>query len=177
MKKLLVIALTLLMTSFGHGQDKFEKFVDMTGVSSLSMKPKLFKLAAKLDLNTSDPEMQSYIDLVDNLETINMYTSKDTGIMQQMRSEVNSYLKETGMEELMRVKHEDKNAKFFYKPGKNDDFVKEFFMFIDGNIDNENRVVIFKLTGNIDLNQVAKLANDLNFPGGDKLKNVEGNEK
>ena len=50
-------------------------------------------------------------------------------------------------------------------------------MFIDGNIDNENRVVIFKLTGNIDLNQVAKLANDLNFPGGDKLKNVEGNEK
>lgn len=177
MKKLFVIAVALFMTSMSYGQDRFDKFSDMKEVSFMSMKPKLFKLAAKLDLNTSDPEMQSYIDLVDNLETINMYTSTNASIKDQMRKEVSSYISSTGMEELMRVKHEDKNAKFYYIPGKNDDFVKEFFMFIDGNIDGDDRVVIFKLTGNIDLNQVAKLANDLNFPGGDKLKNVDGDDK
>ncbi len=36
------------------------------------------------------------------------------------------------MEELMRVSEGDKTVKFYYKPGKNDDYVSQLFMFMEG---------------------------------------------
>tara|TARA_R110002020_G_scaffold411062_1_gene620735 strand:- start:2228 stop:2758 length:531 start_codon:yes stop_codon:yes gene_type:complete len=173
MKKLIISMLVLCFSATAFAQDNFDKFEDMKGVTSMVMTPKMFKLLGKVDLNSSDPEMQNYIDLVNNLDNIKMYTSTDENVSQQMRTDVKSYLGSANLEELMRVKDDGKNVKFYYKPGKNDDYVREFMMFLDGDLDGDKRTVIIKITGDIDLKQISKLAKDINFPGGEELKNVK----
>ena len=47
-------------------------------------------------------------------------------------------------------------------------------MFIDGET-NDDDTVLIKITGNIDLKEIGKIANSINFKGSDELKNVKVN--
>ena len=132
-------------------QNEFDKFESIRGVSSMVMNQKMFKLLSKVDLNSSDPEMQAYINLVNNLENVKMFTTTKTEVAADMKNVMNSYTSSSNLSELMRANDDGKNVKFYYKPGSNDDFVSEFVMFLVGNIDGENRTVFFQVTGNIDL--------------------------
>ena len=75
----------------------------------------------------------------------------------------------------MRVSNDGKNVKFYYKTGRNDDYVSQLFMFMEGQEKNSPISVILNITGDINLNQVSKLAQDFKIPGGDELKNIETN--
>jgi hypothetical protein len=175
--KTVIVVIALVMSSFmATAQREFDKFEDVKGVQSLIMNQKMFKLLSKVDLNAGDPEVQAYKDLVDNLENIKMYTSSDTGVMSQMTGAMKSYLGKGKLQELMRASGDEGTAKFYYVPGSSDDYVSEFVMFLNGSVDGENRAVFFQLTGNIDLKQISKLAQEFDFKGSDALKDV-GNAK
>ncbi|MBE15955.1 MAG: DUF4252 domain-containing protein [Dokdonia sp.] len=177
MKKV-IVALAFVLSSIAvTAQSEFDKFEDVKGVQSLIMNQKMFKLLSKVDLNASDPEVQAYKELVDNLENIKMYTSSDAGVMSQMAGAMKSYLGKGKLQELMRATGDEGTAKFYYIPGKTDDYVSEFVMFLNGSVDGENRAVFFQLTGNIDLKQVSKLAQEFDFKGSDELKDVENAKK
>ena len=90
---------------------------------------------------------------------------------------MNNYISSSNLEELLRATDDGKNVKFYYKPGSNDDYVKEFVMFLNGDIDGEDRTVFFQVTGNIDLKQISKLAQELNFKGSEALKDVDKAKK
>ena len=158
-------------------QNQFDKFESMKGVSSMVMNQKMFKLLSKVDLNSSDPEMQAYIDLVNNLENVKMFTTTKENLASQMNSTMNNYISSSNLEELLRATDDGKNVKFYYKSGSNDDYVKEFVMFLNGDIDGEDRTVFFQVTGNIDLKQISKLAQELNFKGSEALKDVDKAKK
>jgi len=176
MKKSIMLVAFALVTLVGYAQSPFDKYEDVKGVTSIVMNQKMFKLLSKVDLNSSDPEMQKYINLVDNLENVKMYTSANTGVMDQMNGTMKSYISSSNLQELMRVKDDGKNVKFYYKEGSSENYVKEFVMFLNGDMDGEKRAVFFQVTGNIDLKQISKLAQDLDFKGSDALKEV-GNTK
>lgn len=174
------IAISLLMMCSSLmiiGQNDFDKFESVRGVSSMVMNQKMFKLLSKVDLNSADPEMQAYIDLVNNLENVKMFTTTKTDVAADMTNTMSSYVSGGGLQELMRVNDDGKNVKFFYKPGSNEDYVKEFVMFLNGEIEGEQRTVFFQVTGNIDLKQISKLAQELDFKGSDALKDVENVKK
>lgn len=173
MTRILIIGITLLFSLGIKAQDNFGKFEEMKGVTSMVMTPKMFKLLGKIDLDSSDKEVKEYIKLIDNLEDIRMYMTEDSKISTSMKTEVSSYLTSRKLEELMRVKDDDKSVKFYYKPAANEDYVKEFLMFLDGDLDGQNRTVIIKISGNIDLKQISKLTKDLKFPGSEKLKELD----
>lgn len=176
--KTVIVVFAFIMSSFmATAQSEFDKFEDVKGVQSLIMNQKMFKLLSKVDLNAGDPEIQAYKDLVDNLENIKMYTSSDSGVMSQMAGAMKSYLGNGKLQELMRASGDEGTAKFYYIPGKSDDYVSEFVMFLNGNVDGENRAVFFQLTGNIDLKQISKLAQEFDFKGSDALKDVENAKK
>ncbi|WP_339845000.1 MULTISPECIES: DUF4252 domain-containing protein [unclassified Dokdonia] len=176
MKKSIMLVAFALVTLVSYAQSPFDKYEDVKGVTSIVMNQKMFKLLSKVDLNSSDPEMQKYINLVDNLENVKMYTSANTGVMDQMSGTMKSYITSSNLQELMRVKDDGKNVKFYYKEGSSEDYVKEFVMFLSGDMEGEKRAVFFQVTGNIDLKQISKLAQDLDFKGSDALKEV-GNAK
>ncbi|MFD2519039.1 DUF4252 domain-containing protein [Salinimicrobium flavum] len=174
MKKLTFALLALLMP-FLSGAQNFEKYENMKEVDAVVITSKMFKLLTKIDLNADDPETQAYIDLIENLQEMRVFSTTKDNVRQQMSTDVAAYLKSGKLQELMRVTEDGKTVKFYYKPGKTDDYVSQLFMYMEGEEKNKPLSVILNITGEINLAQVSKLANDFKIPGGDELKNVETN--
>jgi len=73
-------------------------------------------------------------------------------------------------------------VKFYVKEGKDSDHVKELLIFVNGidkkmgegvTINGEQRkiqTVVVSLTGDIDLNEISKLTEQMNIPGGKHLE-------
>ncbi|GAB2772731.1 DUF4252 domain-containing protein [Salinimicrobium soli] len=173
MKKLTFALLALMFLPFISGAQNLDKYEDMKEVDAVVITSKMFKLLTKIDLNADDPETQAYIDLIENLQEMKVFSTREEKVRQQMASDVSAFLKKGGLEELMRVSEDGKTVKFYYKPGKNDDYVSQLFMFMEGKEKNKPVSVILNITGEINLAQVSKLANDFKIPGGNELKNVE----
>ncbi len=173
MRKLVMTVLLVSVSLTGFSQN-FEKFEDMKDVTSMVMNQKMFKLLGKMDLDSKDPEMKNYINMVNSLEDIQVFTTKNPSAASMMKSEFNAYKTSQKLEQLMRVKDDGKNVNFYYKPGKSDDFVSEFLMFLNGSGSDEDTVII-KITGDIDLKEIGKIASSINFKGSEELKNVKVN--
>lgn len=173
MKKVTLVMLALMLPFVSNAQD-FDKYESMKNVDAVVVTSKMIKLLTKIDLNADDPETQQYLDLIENLEELKVFTSTEAGVRQQMSADVANYLKNGSMEELMRVNDSGKSVKFYYKPGRSEDYVSQLFMFMEGNND-DNRSVILNITGEINLNQVSRLAQDFKIPGGEELENIETN--
>ena len=83
----------------------------------------------------------------------------------------------------MQVKDEGSEVKFYVKEGKDSDHVKELLIYVNGidkamkgngvNVNGEVRkiqTVVVSLTGDIDLNEISKLTEKMNIPGGSHLE-------
>ncbi len=177
MKKLALLLVFIVAPMVASAQNAFDAFENDKDVSSVVVTKNMFKLLSKIDLESDDPEVKEYMELVDNLENIKIYTTENPVVAGRMNSAVASYIsKSKGLAELMRVKDDGNNIKFYSKEGKNENFVSELLMHLQGDVDGKNMTVIMSITGNIDLKKISKLTKDLNVPGGDALKNV-GNKK
>ncbi|MFV8225985.1 DUF4252 domain-containing protein [Christiangramia aquimixticola] len=166
----LIIAFLLSLAPFLSQSQNFEKYENMKEVDAMVMTSKMFKMLAKVDLSENDPEAREYMKLIENLDRIQIYKSSNPKVMTQMASDVKSYLAKGSLEELMRVTENGKNIKFYSLPGKNDNYVKELFMYLEGGEGAEPMSIILSITGEIDLSQLSKLTADLKVPGAEQLK-------
>lgn len=175
MKKTVIFAIAGLISLMGYSQS-FEKYDSMKEVDAVVMTSKMFKLLSKVDLSANDPEAQQYLNLIDNLNEIRVYSSHQANVRSQMATDVSSYLERGTLDELMRVSEDGNNIKFYSKPGRNDNFVSELFMFMEGQKDGKPVSVIMSITGDLDLSKISKLTSDLKVPGAEELKNVNNNK-
>ncbi|MBW2960608.1 DUF4252 domain-containing protein [Mesonia aestuariivivens] len=166
MKKLIIFITLAIFPLFIQAQS-FSKYADMKGVSSMVMTSEMFKLLADIDFESGDPEVKRYIKLIENLEDIKILTTKNVSISSKMTADVNSYLTSSVMNKLMAFKDEGKEVVFYTKPGSKAGYVSQLFMFMKG-----EETVIMSITGDIDLREVSRLAQDLEVPGAEQLKNV-----
>lgn len=176
MKKLAILLILVVAPYVSNAQSYFDKYENMSDVTSMVITNKMFKLLSKIDFESSDKETQEYLNLVENINNIKVFVTENKDVAQKMGGDVSKYLKGSSLDELMRIKTDDgENIKFYIKPGSDEDHVKELFMYMVGNDskDGKPETVILTITGNIDLKQVSKLAKDLNIPGGKELQNVE----
>ena len=176
--KNLIIALALVLTPlFTFAQSTFDQFADMGDVSVVTVNKKMFELMTKVAGETDDAK--EYISLVSGLNSLRVLATENASIAAEMKSKVSSYLKSSNLSELMSVKDKEGNVKIYIKEGKDDDHVKELFMFIDGisgYMDGEDRkpeAVIVSITGDIDLNKISQLTEQMNIQGGKHLKDVK----
>ncbi len=189
MKKLAVLLAIALVPIVTFGQSVFDKFEDMDGVTSVIVNQKMFKMLMDIQIQTDDPEAQELVDMVGKITGLKVLTTGDEKISADMNSTVSSYLKNSNLQELMRIKDGEQTVKFYVKEGKDDNHVKELLMLVSGlkeitkgqdiTINGKKReieTVLLSLTGDIDLRQISKLTNKMNVPGGDQLKKV-GNKK
>ena len=174
MKKLILI-IALSVFPFLSQAQSFSNYADMKGVSSMVMTSEMFKLLADIDFESTDPEVKRYIQLIENLDDIKVLTTQDATIAKKMESDVNSYLSSASMSKLMSFKDDGKEVNFYSKPGSKKGAVSQLFMFLKGMEEGEPITVIMSITGDIDLKEVSKLAQDLEVPGADQLEKV--NEK
>ncbi|MBQ4821742.1 DUF4252 domain-containing protein [Aquimarina sp. MMG016] len=177
MKKLVIVLVFAVLPYISSAQNNFDKYENMKDVSSVVVTSKMFKLLSKIDIESNDKEVQEYMNLVEKIKNIKVFATDNDEVGQQMRADVAKYLKSSTLDELMRVNSDGKNVKFYSKPGKDDDHVSELFMFLDGVQEKGDGpdTVVLTITGDIDLKQVSKIADHLNVPGGEELKNVKKN--
>ena len=183
MKKNIVIVLMafLMMPLTSMAQDIFAKYSDNPDVTYVSIKPKMFQMLAKMDINTDDAEAQEYINMVNSITSFKTIVTDNKSISAEIVGWVKS--RKGSLEELMEVKDDGVEMKFYIKQGKDEDHVSEFLMFVDGlnaitkdsdmTINGKKRefeTVVVSLTGDIDLNQISKLTNKMNIPGGEHIE-------
>lgn len=183
MKKSILIAVValLMLPLSGMAQNVFDKYSDNENVTYVSIKPKMFQMLAKMDINTDDPEAQEYINMVNSITSFKTMATDDKDISSDIVKWVKS--RSASLEELMVVKDNGVNMTFYIKEGKDEDHVSELLMFINGleavtknsNIEVNGKkrtveTVVISITGDIDLNQISKLANKMDLPGGDELE-------
>ncbi len=169
MKLKIVMVLVAALPFFGFSQSLFDKYEDLDEVTSVIVNKSMFNLLAKIDVEVDDPEAKEFMDIASSLKSLKVFTTDDTAIGKDMRASVNTYLKSSTMEELMRIKDKDANVKFYIKEGKDADHVSELLMFVTGLKDVEANgrnfeTVILSLTGDIDLNKINSLTNKMHLP-------------
>ncbi len=173
-RTLLILALIFAPLAAFSQNGFFDSFEDESDVTSVIVTKNMFKLLAEIDIESDDPEVKDYMEMVNNLDNIKIFITENPTVGQKMKSSVDKYLASSkGLNELMRVKEDKKNIKFYSKEGKSSSHVSELLMFLEGDVDGKNGTIIMSITGNIDLKQISKLTKELNVPGSDELKNVE----
>ena len=183
MKKFAIILSLLLAPTLMLAQSLFEKYEDKDDVTSVVVNQKMFKMLSNIDIQTNDPDSDDFINQVKMLKNLTVYTTDNIDVSNSMGKDVEKYIKNSKLEELMRIKDGDQTVNFFILEGKDENHVKELLMFVNGLGDitkNENisingkqriiETVLLSLTGDIDLRQVSKLTSQLNVPGGEQLK-------
>lgn len=175
-----VLAIMLLPLTGMAQKNIFEKYSDNNDVTYVNIKPKMFQMIAKMGINVDDPEAKAYMDMVKSITSFRTIVTDNKAISVDISKWVKS--RSGGLEELMEVKDDGTEVKFYVKEGKDADHVKELLIFVNGidkkmddkiEINGKERkieTVVVSMTGNIDLNEISKLTNKMNIPGGKHLE-------
>ncbi|MBD0832274.1 DUF4252 domain-containing protein [Aestuariibaculum sediminum] len=176
---LFVLALVLPMAAMAQ-KDIFEKYSDNPEVTYVSIQPKMFQMIAKMGINVDDPEAKAYMDMVKSITSFKTITADSESISSDIAKWVKS--RSSALEELMQVKDDGTEVKFYVKEGRDADHVKELLIFVNGvdkYIDSDIEIngkkrrfetVVVSLTGDIDLNEISKLTDKMNISGGEHLE-------
>ncbi len=175
MKKIVLIII-LFVSGITFGQSSlFSKFEDNPDVTKVVVTEHMFKLMNSITSEGSEGE--DYANLIAGIKSLKVYTTDDPVLSRDMKLEVDKFLANTKLKELMRIDEKDVQVKFYFAEGKDENHVKELFMFVTNKEDGlvKDTVILF-IEGDIDLKSVAKLTNQMNISGGEHLKNLNKNE-
>ena len=175
-KKIIIIALFILLPFFSQAQSLFDKYDGQDNVTSIIVNKKMFDLMSKVKMEASDKEAQKYLALIKKLDNLKVFMTSSSKITADMKFNVEKYLKTSNLDELMRVNDSGKNVKIYVKWGSPDAQVKELLMFIESTNTKGNETVLMSLTGDFDINEISTLTNKMNLPGGDVLKKAGKNQ-
>ncbi|WP_308991224.1 DUF4252 domain-containing protein [Mariniflexile litorale] len=179
-KVIVLVMVIMLLPLTGMAQDVFEKYSDNTDVTYVSIKPKMFQMIAKMGINVDEPEAKAYIDMVKSITSFKTIVTDNKTISADISKWVKS--RSNSLEELMEVKDDGVEVKFYVKEGKDSNHVKELLIFVNGinkvmkesvDVNGQQRrieTVVVSLTGDINLNEISKLTEKMNIPGGNHLE-------
>lgn len=189
MKNLVLIIAIVLTPIMSFGQGLFDKYEDMDGVTSGVINQKMFNMLASINVDFDDPEATALMEAIKKIKSVKLLTTGDENISSKMSTDVNKYIKNSSLEELMRFKDGDQTVKFYVREGKNENYVKELLMFVNGlkeltkdediTINGKKReveTVIVSIVGDIDLREISKITSSMNIPGGEHLKKASKNK-
>ncbi|WP_282133728.1 DUF4252 domain-containing protein [Cellulophaga baltica] len=171
MKTISLFLVIAILPLFGFSQSIFDKYEDMDRVSSVIVNKSMINFVSSLGIDEHDQEAKDFMDIAKGVKSLKVFMTEDKTASLEMGSTVKKYLKSSKMEELMRVKDEDVNVKFYIREGRDSDHVKELLMFVTGignvktDLNGRNiETVLVSITGDIDLNKIGALTNKMNLP-------------
>ncbi|MGO2102601.1 MAG: DUF4252 domain-containing protein [Psychroflexus halocasei] len=171
MKKIILLLGIMIATlSSEIKAQNFDNFENMEGVTSMIFTQQMFKLMSKLDLDSQDQEVKAYLDLVESIENIKIFQTENKVAADKIKVDTESYLKNSNLDLLMRVNEDDSDIKFYVKPGKTDDVVKELIMLLHN--PKKSQSVLMMITGNVDLTKISALTKKMNIPGAESLDDL-----
>ncbi len=172
MKKIIVLIALVIAPAISFGQSMFDKLENMEEVSSFIINKDAFQLLQKFNPNMGgDNEALEIFKMVQNLKELKVFKTNSSVVAKKMETMVASAIKKSKLTELMRFKDKGSKAKIYVKIDGNKDTVSEVLMFVSGAskmTEGHAESIIVSLTGVIDINKLAKLADK--FTNEDKKK-------
>ncbi|MDC6469326.1 DUF4252 domain-containing protein, partial [Flavobacteriaceae bacterium] len=147
-----------------------------------SISPKMFKMLGQMSINFDDPEAKEYMEMVSSINNFKVLISGNIEVSDEMLKWVKQQISLEDLEELMTVKDQEADVSFYVKSGKSDDHVEKLLMFVTEHSGGKNNLeingrnieaVLLLLEGDIDLNKISKLTDQMNLPGGKQLKKAQ----
>ncbi|MBT8256076.1 MAG: DUF4252 domain-containing protein, partial [Bacteroidia bacterium] len=148
MKKLAIVIAFLITPLMVSAQGIFDRYENEKEVTSVVVTKNMFQLLAEIEIESNDPEVRDYMKMVNSLDNIKVFITENKEVGSRMKADVQKYVSaNNGLAELMRVKDDGKNVKFYSKKGKDEKHVSELLMFLDGKMDGKEGTVIMSITG------------------------------
>ena len=185
MKKTLILILLIITSFWLSGQSIFERYANNDDVTLVSISPNMFKMLGQMSLSLDDPEAQEYLEMVTSIKNFKVLVSSDQGISNEMLNWVNQQVLKQDLDELVSIKDQVTDITFYVKEGKKEDYVEQLLMYVNEKVDSdieksnfnikdsEIKAIVMLLEGNINLNKISKLTDQMNLPGGDLLRKAQ----
>lgn len=184
MKKNLILLTALIASFWSFSQSIFERYADNDEVTLVSISPKMFKMLGQMSLSLDDPEAQEYLEMVTSINNFKVLVSANQDISKEMLSWVNQQVYKENLEELMSVKDQEADVTFYVKEGSKEDHVEQLLMYVNERVSSESgkslningreiKAVLLLLEGDIDLNKISKLTDQMDLPGGNQLRKAQ----
>ena len=143
----------------------FEKYSGQDGYTSIHITQYMFQLFADLD---TDEEMKEFTEIASSIDRIKILTGERDSLNPNrgngLYKDALKTLPLKEYQELMEIKDGDQSVKMLIKEeGKT---ISEFLMLVH----DEDETAIISITGQINLNQLARLSKQMNIEG---LENLE----
>ena len=166
LRNLLILIIFLPSASWAQksSADKiFEQYSGKDGFTSVDITKGLFELFAEIDAD--DPEFEEFQQALKGLESLRLlaYSLEDGKGNQAEKDKFMQDIKDgvslKDFKELMVVRDKDANVNFYAK--NNNQVINEMIMIVDG----KDEAVLLSLSGDIDLNHIAKLGSAMDLGG------------
>ncbi|SNR16024.1 DUF4252 domain-containing protein [Tenacibaculum jejuense] len=168
MKKLIILLALAFVSNIGFSQSSiFDKLEDLEDVSVVVVTKDLFDLIRKFP--DAQSEEMEFFNTAKGLQELKVFSTENASIAADMEKMVNKAIKNSSLTQLMRVKDKGSRVKIYIKSTKNKDIVSEVLMFVKDLNKNERikgdkinlpSSTIISLTGEINMNELSKIAND-----------------
>ncbi|MCY4300007.1 MAG: DUF4252 domain-containing protein [Flavobacteriaceae bacterium] len=177
MKKLLLNFLITITCGTLFAQDIFERFYDYEDVTLVSLNDQLFKIIANMQLDLDTPADEEIYDIISSIRSFNLIESRNDKVNTELKKWLNNCIND-GYTELMNIRDNNSDVRFYVKQGEYQNTFEQFVMYVS-NMDDFPGVpkeiqaletVVFSLEGDIDINQISEIANRLDFPGSEIIK-------
>lgn len=167
MKKIIISLLLVALAGTISAQSAidriFDKYAGQDGYTTVVINSFMFKFLSNIE--TSDPEYESFKSATKGIESIRILTQDGKG-SRAFGKELLQILPRDEYEELMVVKESDEEVVFLVK--EEGDKIVEFLLIVSGNGDEDALIAI---TGIIDLESIASLTSGMDLPA---MENLEG---
>jgi Domain of unknown function (DUF4252) len=141
----------------------FDKYLDNEDFTVVYITPKMFQMIAKLDLK--DREAREVKEALQDLKGLRILQTEVNAV--QRYKEVVAQFSAAEYELLMTVRSKGDNVRFWTK--ESNGVITELLMLVGGPKD----FTMISFIGNIDLNKISKLANNLKVDGIEHLGDIK----
>lgn len=173
MKKVIAAAVLMVVINGAFAQDAISKFFSKyqtdESFSSVTVSSKMFGLFTNMDADT--PEDKEVLEAISKLKGLKILAKQDARNARELYKEAFVLIPIKEYEELMSVRNEDKDIKFYIKEtsGK----ISELLMVMGGN----DQFMVMSLFGEIDLKQISRIGKKMDVKGLEHLEKMGDHKK
>lgn len=172
MKTIIFLAGLLMLSLGGQSQsiiDKlYDKYSGAEGFKSVYISKYMFDMFRNNNTETKEQgDMQQTLSKLNCIKILATDDDPATPVPADLYQEMMKVIPSSAYKEIMVVKDQEQNVKFYAKEDKNK--VTELLLVIGGKDGN----VLISIQGDIDMKNISKLASGMNIEGMDKLKDMK----
>ncbi len=160
-----IIAVNLMSQS---AVDKiFDKYSGQEGFTTVYITKYMFDLFRDMDKNNGNDELEEAIGKLNSIKILATDGDAETKTNINLYTEVMKELPESDYKELMVIKEKNENVKFLIK--EKNKIIEELLLLVGS----PNESVLIIIQGDIDMKNIAKIAESMDIKGMEKLEEME----